>query len=140
MVRAISRRWDYSATRKPAAPQHWSALPIRKGKAAGDAVDVYQYYTDPTGDGAAVPVPRDALGQVWDRLEANPVTSFLFHWLTRQLAFHVEAFFTAEGNAEILVLSDDGEREIRGKACKKLDHKRHKRFRGLWLRLPEMPS
>ena len=47
-----------------------------------------------------------------------------------------EAFFTAEGNAEILVLSDDGNRLIRGKQCKKLDHKGHKRFRGLWLRLP----
>ena len=45
-----------------------------------------------------------------------------------------EAFFTAEGNAEILVLSDDGNRKIRGKPCKKLDHKGHKRFRGLWLK------
>lgn len=47
-----------------------------------------------------------------------------------------EAFFTAEGNDEILVLSDDGAREIRGKPCKKLKGKKHKRFRGLWLRLP----
>jgi hypothetical protein len=47
-----------------------------------------------------------------------------------------EAFFTAEGNDEILVLSDDGAREIRGKACKKLKGKKHKSFRGLWLKLP----
>lgn len=47
-----------------------------------------------------------------------------------------EALFTTEGNAEILVLSDDGNRMIRGKPCKKLDHKGHKSFRGLWLRLP----
>lgn len=47
-----------------------------------------------------------------------------------------EAFFTAEGNAEILVLSDDGNRMLRGKPCKKLNRKGHKRFRGLWLRLP----
>jgi hypothetical protein len=47
-----------------------------------------------------------------------------------------EAFFTAENNDEILVLSDDGTREIRGKACKKLKGKKHKSFRGLWLKLP----
>jgi hypothetical protein len=47
-----------------------------------------------------------------------------------------EAFFTAEANDEILVLSDDGARELRGKPCKKLKGKKHKSFRGLWLRLP----
>lgn len=47
-----------------------------------------------------------------------------------------EAFFTAESNPEILVLSDDGAREIRGKPCKRLKRKKHKRFRGLWLKLP----
>lgn len=60
-------------------------------------------------------------------------------WLAAEGAFadaNPEAFFTAEGNEEILVLSDDGAREIRGKACKKLKGKKHKRFRGLWLRLP----
>ncbi|HEU4578525.1 MAG TPA: DUF3616 domain-containing protein [Polyangiaceae bacterium] len=46
-----------------------------------------------------------------------------------------EAFFTPESNAEILVLSDDGNRVLRGKPCKKT-HKRHRRFRGVWLRLP----
>jgi hypothetical protein len=51
-----------------------------------------------------------------------------------------EAFFSAEGNDRILLLSDDGNRVLRGKACKKLDHKRHKRFRGLWLRLPKTHS
>lgn len=47
-----------------------------------------------------------------------------------------EAFFTAEDNDQILVLSDDGTRRIRGKACKKLGKKGPKSFRGLWLRLP----
>lgn len=46
-----------------------------------------------------------------------------------------EAFFTAEGNDEILVLSDDGGRHVRGKACKKLKKREHKHFRGLWLKL-----
>jgi hypothetical protein len=47
-----------------------------------------------------------------------------------------EAFFGAEENTELLVLSDDGGRRVRGKPCKRLDHKRHRSFRGLWLRLP----
>jgi hypothetical protein len=46
-----------------------------------------------------------------------------------------EAFFTDESNDEILVLSDDGTRRLHGKACKKLSGKKHKRFRGLWLKL-----
>jgi hypothetical protein len=52
------------------------------------------------------------------------------------LGSNPEAFFTAEGNAEILLLSDDGNRILRDKPCKKLDHKGHKRFRGLWLQPP----
>lgn len=51
-----------------------------------------------------------------------------------------EAFFTAENNDEILVLSDDGARSVRGKACKKLKGKKHKSFRGLWLKLPAYKS
>jgi hypothetical protein len=47
-----------------------------------------------------------------------------------------EAFFTAEDNDQILVLSDDGTREIQGKPCKKLKGKKHKSFRGVWLKLP----
>jgi hypothetical protein len=73
-----------------------SNVEIRKGKAAGDTVDVYQYYTSSTGDSTAEELPRDALGKLWDKLEANPITAFLFHGLTRWLAFHVEAFFSPE--------------------------------------------
>jgi len=47
-----------------------------------------------------------------------------------------EAFFTAEGNDQILVLSDDGARDVRGKPCKKLEGKKHKSFRGVWLTPP----
>jgi hypothetical protein len=46
-----------------------------------------------------------------------------------------EAFFSAESNDEILVLSDDGTQRVHGQACKKLKGKKHKRFRGLWLKL-----
>ncbi len=70
---------------------------VRKSKASSAAVQVYKYYQDrresPT---SAIEVPRDSLGRLWDRLEENPVTSFLMHALTRHLAFHVELFFTAE--------------------------------------------
>jgi hypothetical protein len=53
-----------------------------------------------------------------------------------------EAFFTAEANDEILVLSDDGSRDTAGKPCKKLKgrQKKLRRFRGLWLRLPAAPA
>ncbi len=49
-----------------------------------------------------------------------------------------EAFFTAETNDEILVLSDDGSRDTAGKPCKKLKgrQKKLRHFRGVWLRLP----
>lgn len=48
-----------------------------------------------------------------------------------------EAFFTAEGNSQILVLSDDGGRSIGGKPCKKVKRKKRKSFRGVWLELPD---
>lgn len=47
-----------------------------------------------------------------------------------------EAFFTAEANDQILVLSDDGARDVGGKACKKLKGKKQKSFRGVWLTPP----
>jgi hypothetical protein len=51
-----------------------------------------------------------------------------------------EAFFSADSNDEVLILSDDGGRKVHGKACKKLDSKKHKSFRGVWLRLADAPS
>jgi hypothetical protein len=58
--------------------------------------------------------------------------------LAADVAFHganPEAFFSAESNDAILVLSDDGTRRVHGTACKKLSGKKHKSFRGLWLKL-----
>jgi hypothetical protein len=70
---------------------------IRKSSAARDEVTVARYYKDPGETPSPVlELPRDALGRLWDRLEENPVTSFLMHALTRHLAWHVELFFTAE--------------------------------------------
>jgi hypothetical protein len=70
---------------------------IRKSSAAGTRVRVCKYYNDPGAASSAVlELPRDALGRLWDRLEENPVTSFLMHALTRHFAWHVELFFTEE--------------------------------------------
>jgi hypothetical protein len=70
---------------------------IRKAQAAGDKVTISRYYEEASP--AQLPVlelPRDPLGRLWDRLEENPITSFLMHTLTRHVAWHVELFFTAE--------------------------------------------
>jgi hypothetical protein len=69
---------------------------IRQGHAASPRVTVSRYYTDSrSATGAALELPRDALGRLWDRLEENPVTSFLMHALSRHVAWHTELFFTA---------------------------------------------
>jgi hypothetical protein len=49
--------------------------------------------------------------------------------------FNPEAFFTPEERGEIMLLSDDGSREIKGERCKDLEDEREMRFRGLWLKL-----
>jgi hypothetical protein len=70
---------------------------IRKSRASSDTVTVSRYYKDPGQTaGPVLELPRDALGRLWDRLEENPVTSFVMHALTRYFAWHVELFFTAE--------------------------------------------
>jgi hypothetical protein len=70
---------------------------IRKARADAATVTLCKYYHD-AGDkqGPVLELPRDALGRLWDRLEENPVTSFLMHTSARHLAWHVELFFTAE--------------------------------------------
>jgi hypothetical protein len=70
---------------------------VRKSRAASAGVRVARFFKDPAA--AASPVlelPRDRLGRLWDRLEENPVTSFVMHGATRWFAWHVELFFTAE--------------------------------------------
>jgi hypothetical protein len=70
---------------------------VRKSVASSDKVQVCKFYKDAgTAPGQALELPRDSLGRLWDRLEENPVTSFLMHSLTRHLAWHCELFFTAE--------------------------------------------
>jgi hypothetical protein len=74
-----------------------SNIEIRKAHAADRAVDVRRYYTTPPpGATDALPFPKDQLGKLWDRLEANPVSSFLFHWVVRRFIYHVELFIPPE--------------------------------------------
>jgi hypothetical protein len=70
---------------------------FRKGSAESRKVGLSRYYTGmvPT-DSPALELPRDTLGRLWDRLEENPLTSFLMHAATRWFAWHVELFFTPE--------------------------------------------
>jgi hypothetical protein len=76
----------------------WAAnVEIRKSRAADQGVSVSKYYTDPpAGETDALEFPRDSLGQLWDRLEANPISAALFHGLVRRFACHVELFLTPE--------------------------------------------
>lgn len=46
-----------------------------------------------------------------------------------------EGFFSPDSANQVLVLSDDGSRQIDGKRCKKLKDSTRKRFRGKWLTL-----
>jgi hypothetical protein len=72
-----------------------SNVEIRKARAASPEVKVSLYYTEGAeGNTAALELPRDRLGSLWDRLEENAVTSFLFHALIRRLAHHVELFLS----------------------------------------------
>ena len=74
-----------------------SNIEIRKARAADRAVDVRKYYTSPPAGAAdALPFPKDNLGRLWDRLEANPVSSVLFHWVVRRFIYHIELFIPPE--------------------------------------------
>lgn len=74
-----------------------SNVEIRKADASSEEVKVSQYYTEVSeGHSAALELPRDTLGSLWDRLEANPITSILFHGLVRRFAHHVELFLSED--------------------------------------------
>jgi hypothetical protein len=74
-----------------------SNVEIRKAGSSAQTVKVNKYYSElPAGAESSLEVPRDTLGRLWDRLEANPVSSVLFHGLTRLLVHHVELFLSEE--------------------------------------------
>jgi hypothetical protein len=77
--------------------QRATNVEIRQAHAASGRVTIARYYTDlGETDSPALELPRDALGRLWDRLEENPVTSYLMHALSRHVAWHTELFFTPE--------------------------------------------
>jgi len=49
--------------------------------------------------------------------------------------FNPEGFFTPEERDDIMLLSDDGSREISGERCKDIKDESEMRFRGLWLKI-----
>ena len=68
----------------------------------------------------------------WDGHEApRPVNALDFR------GFNPEAFFAPEERDEILLLSDDGVRRLKGTECKRLKDVAEKRFRGRWVALGE---
>jgi hypothetical protein len=70
---------------------------VRKAGSAAEKVSIFQYFTHrEASDGAALDLPRDALGRVWDRLEENPLSRVVFHGLVRRFAYHVEMFLSEE--------------------------------------------
>lgn len=74
-----------------------SNVEVRKSRGNSKQVEVSRYYTQArAGNDPALLFPRDSLGKLWDRLEENAITSFLFHWMVRRLGFHVELFLRAD--------------------------------------------
>jgi hypothetical protein len=69
-----------------------SNIELRKSQAADSNVSVSKYYTAPSDDNEFLEIPRDSIGRLWDRLEENAVTSWLFHTYVRKCGFHVELF------------------------------------------------
>ena len=51
--------------------------------------------------------------------------------------YNPEAFFTPEERELVMVISDDGTVEHAGTPCKRLKESAQKRFRGVWIALPE---
>src|SRR5262249_4817153 len=86
-----------SRLESPGAAEIWRTLSgdgasnveLRKARAADATVQVSRYFTAPTEGQQALEVPRDSIGRLWDRLEENAVSSWLFHTLVRKFGFHV---------------------------------------------------
>jgi hypothetical protein len=69
-----------------------SNIELRKSRATDTSVDVSKYYTTLPDAANALEVPKDTIGRLWDRLEENRVTSWLFHTMVRRFGYHVELF------------------------------------------------
>ena len=76
--------------------QEASNIELRKSKAADAEVEISKYYTSTEGEREVMEVPKDTIGKLWDRLEENPITSYLFHMMVKKLGFHVELFLNED--------------------------------------------
>ncbi|MBA4018921.1 MAG: hypothetical protein C0483_17270 [Pirellula sp.] len=93
MIRSELNSPDAAAVWSSFGDENASNIELRKSSAGATAVQVAKFYGSASAGGADVmEVPRDSIGRIWDRLEENRVTSYLFHALTRRFAFHVELF------------------------------------------------
>lgn len=74
-----------------------SNVEIRKSKASSDEVDLYTYFTADSADSdGMMEFPRDNIGKIWDKIEGNRVSAWLFHAFMKALGYHTELFFTPE--------------------------------------------
>jgi len=74
-----------------------SNVEVRKSKAASDDVELYTYFTaDDANEDAMMEFPRDNIGKIWDKIEGNAVSAWLFHAFMKALGYHTELFFTPE--------------------------------------------
>jgi hypothetical protein len=72
-----------------------SNVEVRKSRARADTVEINRYYRSTTTEiNDAIDVPRDGIGSLWDRLEQNRISAWLFHWFVRTFAYHVELFMS----------------------------------------------
>lgn len=85
----------------------------------------YLVVAGPTGDGGPFQLLR-----VDEESKAVPLSGVDLS------GFGAEGLFTPESGTRVLVLSDDGMREVQGAACKKLKDPAKKSFRGVWVELP----
>jgi len=74
-----------------------SNVEVRKSKAASEDVELYTYFTaDDADQNQMMEFPRDNIGKIWDKIEGNAVSAWLFHAFMKALGYHTELFFTPE--------------------------------------------
>ena len=69
-----------------------SNIELRKSRAGDEEVEICKYYASSEGRSDTMEVPKDTIGRLWDRLEENPISSYLFHTMVKKFGFHVELF------------------------------------------------
>ena len=75
-----------------------SNVEVRKSKAASEDVELYTLTSQPMTPTKMqmMEFPRDNIGKIWDKIEGNAVSAWLFHAFMKALGYHTELFFTPE--------------------------------------------